>query len=65
MDTEKAIREEIKKQLSNVTIKNAPKIFKKIQTKDGYQEIEARIIIMVVNDGITPSACIPQIESEL
>ncbi len=65
MNIEKALRQEIKEQLERVNSKNAPKIYKKIQTQDGYQEIEAKIIIMVVNDGITPSACIPQIESEL
>lgn len=65
MSTEEILRKEIKEQLENVNSKNAPKIYKRIQKQDGYQEIEARIIIMIVNDGITPSACIPQIESEL
>ena len=65
MSTEQELRNEIKEQLERVNSKNAPKIHKRIQTQGGYQEIEARIIIMIVNDGITPSACIPQIESEL
>jgi len=62
---EDQLRLEIAKQLKKVKQKNAPRIFKKLKAKGGYLEIENRIIQMVVRDGITPSACIPQIEVEL
>lgn len=49
----------------NINPTNTPKIAEIIITQEGYCEIEAKIIKMVINDGITPSACIPHIESEL
>jgi len=63
--TEQGLRAEIQAQLKRVNSKNAPKINQTIQTPQGYHEIETKVILMVINDGITPSACIPQIESEL
>ena len=63
--TEIKLRKEIHKQLRKVTQKNAPGIAALISTQKGYAEIENRIIKMVAKDGITPSACIPHIESEL
>ena len=65
MNTEQELRHEIILQLNKVNSKNAPKMYKKLQTKSGYTEIESKIILMVVNEGLTPSACIPHIESEL
>ncbi len=62
---------ELRKEIYNVFYqisknpKNTPKIAEIIITQEGYCEIEAKIIKMVINDGITPSACIPHIESEL
>ena len=63
--TEDKLRLEIAKQLKKVNTKNAPRIYEKLKTKAGHLDMEARIIKMVINDGITPSACIPQIEIEL
>ena len=65
MNLEKLLRKEIHEQLNRVNKKNAPKIYHKLKTKEGYNEIETKIILMVANDSITPSACIPHIESEL
>lgn len=62
---EHQLRKEILEQLQKVTKSNAPKIYSKIQSETGYREMEQRIIIMVANERITPSAAIPQIESEM
>ena len=62
---EQQLREEILKQLGRVNKKNCPKIHRLIQTREGYASVEERIINMVASEGITPSACIPQIEVEL
>ena len=65
------VAKELRKEIYNVFLqinknpKNTPKIFEIIITQEGYCEIEAKVIKMVINDGITPSACIPHIESEL
>lgn len=64
-DIEQALRAEIQTQLKKVNKSNTPKIHAFIQDKSGYLEIEKRIILMVIQDNITPSACIPQIEVEL
>lgn len=65
MKTEKKIRTEIYQLLEKVTKANCPKIFEMLLTTDGYQAIEHKIINMIVSEHISPSACIPQIESEL
>ncbi len=62
---EQQLRHEIFEQLSNVTVSNAPKVFRLIQSESGYRNVEQRIINLVIRDRITPSACIPQIENEL
>lgn len=64
---EKRLRQEVFQQLQKVNknIHLTPKIHKLIQTEKGYSWVERRIINMMINDGITASACIPQIESEL
>ncbi len=61
---EKELRDEILKQLKKVSKKSCPNIYQRIQ-EGAYRQIEEMIINMVINDHITPSACIPQIESEL
>lgn len=64
---EKRLRKEVFDQLQKVN-KNkmlTPKIYDLIQTEKGYAWVEQRIISMVIRDGITISACIPQIETEL
>jgi hypothetical protein len=62
---EQQLRAAVYTALKSVTQKSAPKVFERIQTENGYAQIENMIINMVVNDRITPSACIGQIESEL
>ncbi len=62
---EDVLRKEIAFQLKKAHKKNTPRIFDKLKSNQGYMEIEKRIIEMVIEDGITPSACIPQIELEL
>lgn len=62
---EEELRTEILRQLRKVDDQNAPHIFKLIQTEAGYREVENRIIYMVAQEHITPSACIPHIENEL
>ena len=64
---EKRLREEILSQLNKVNKnkKLTPEIYNLIQNKNGYSWIEKRIIQMMISDGITASACVPQIESEL
>ena len=64
---EHRIREEILIQLRKVNEipKLTPEVYKLIQEKNGYAWVEKRIIQMMIDDGITVSATIPQIESEL
>ncbi len=64
---EKELRQEVFNNLQKVN-KNkmlTPKIYDLIQSKNGYEWVERRIINMVINDNITISSCIPHIESEL
>ena len=62
-----ALRKEIFSLLKGITknSKNTPRIAEIIKSQEGYDEIEAKIIKMLIHDGITASACIPHIESEL
>lgn len=62
---EQQLRQEINLQLKKVNFGNAPKMHERLKTSSGYDEIEHRIIMMVIKDKITPSSCIPHIESEL
>ena len=64
-DTTKKLRAEILAQLKKVNADNAPMIHEAIATEQGYVAIEKRIIDMVLNEGLTPSACIPHIEGSL
>jgi hypothetical protein len=62
---EKQLRDEIHRVLQNVDTSNAPRIHSAIKTERGYKQIEARIINMVIDDQLTPSACIPHLERQL
>jgi DNA repair protein RadC len=64
---ENRVRQEVLLQLQKVQRNKelTPNIYKLIQQKNGYAWMENRIINMMINDGITASSCIPQIESEL
>lgn len=59
------LRGEVLAQLKEITIRECPEIYKEIRTPQGYANIERRVITMVCADGITPSAAIGQIESQL
>jgi hypothetical protein len=61
---EHELRTEIMAQFKRVTPHNAPNVWKLIQTESGYRDMENRMIRMVATEGLTPSACIPHIESE-
>lgn len=65
MDTEQRLRETILKELENINNVAFPKIYAKIQTKDGYLGVEKLIINSVIDDEISPSAAIAHLESEL
>jgi hypothetical protein len=62
---ERELREEILRQLKRVTKANSPKIWERIQTKEGYSKLEEQIIYRVVNQHLVPAAIIPQMETEL
>jgi hypothetical protein len=64
-EIEQQLRTEIMAQLKRVTSQNAPNVWKLIQTESGYRDMENSIVRMVAVEGLTPSACIPQIENEL
>lgn len=64
-NVEKQLRTEILNALRNVNADNCPNLWKRIQTRQGYAQVEEMIINMVINDNIAPSSCIPQLESEL
>jgi len=64
MATETQVREAIKKALKNVSIGNSPEVYKRIQSKIGYQAMEAKIIKKMLAENMVPSEAIPQIEQE-
>lgn len=59
------LRKEVLAQLKEITPRECPEIYKEIRTPRGYANIERRVIAMVCADGITPSAALGQIESQL
>lgn len=61
----KAVRNDIKNALQQVTKTNAPMVYNAIQTELGYKNLEDRIINMMIDDNMTASACIPHLENEL
>jgi hypothetical protein len=62
---EKQLRAAIFEQLKTVNQKNAPFVFEMIQNEQGYKNIEERIIVKMVNQNLSISASIGQIEQEL
>ena len=64
---EHRLREEILYQLKKVQQNPTltPGLYKAIQNEKGYAWAERRIIQMMIADGLSASACIPQIESGL
>jgi len=71
MSREDKLRLAIKSTLENVTKTNSPNIYNMIYNKNGkvvsrgYQIVENKIIKKVINDNMSISAAIPQLEMEL
>ena len=59
------LRENIKTALTTVTPTNSPTIYKLIQTELGYKNVEEMIIIKMIQNNFSASACIPHLEREL
>lgn len=58
----KKVRDDIAKALATVIKNNAPTVYEAIQSTNGYKNIEDMIINMMLDNGMTASACIPHIE---
>ena len=56
------LRDNVANVLSSVTSENAPAVFNKIQSTEGYAQIEQMILDMAINEQISLSATIPYIE---
>ncbi len=63
--TENQLRMDIVTELKKVTQGNSPNLWKLLQNQNGFERLEIEIIERVIRDGLTPSAIIPQMESEL
>lgn len=70
MNIEKAIRTDIKNELSKVTKLNSPNVYGMFHEKNGkinikaYNILEAKIINMIIKNNTPAAAVIPLIESE-
>jgi len=64
MNTEQNLRQNILQELKKLTPSNSPFLYKMIQTKQGYNDIEKIIIEKVLHENLPPIAIIPQIESD-
>ncbi len=62
--TEKRLRDTIQRELMRCDRDVTPAICAKTSTKEGYHFVEQTIIDMVISQGITPSACVAQLEME-
>jgi len=71
MSRENELRNAIKNSLTNVSKANSPNIFKLIHNKKGkvlprgYQIVETKVIKKILNNNMSISAAIPQLEMEL
>lgn len=71
MSSEDKLRLAIKSALENVSKANSPNIYKMIYNKNGkvvprgYQIVETKIIKKIINDNMSISSAIPQLEMEL
>jgi hypothetical protein len=61
----KELREQINQALKSVTLNDTPTVYEAIQSNLGYKNIEDRIINTMIDNGVTASAAIPQIERML
>ncbi|MCQ2232034.1 MAG: hypothetical protein MJZ30_09335 [Paludibacteraceae bacterium] len=62
-DLENELRIEINNLLRNVKKDCCPHVYGKLKEKGGYEQLEQQIIEMMATDGITPGACITNIEN--
>lgn len=62
---EEKLRKNIYSELKRVTESNSPFIFAAIQTKEGYAEIEKKIIVTAIREKMPVQAVLPHIENEL
>ena len=63
-DTETRLREAIQRELMRCDRNVTPAVCKRTSTLEGYKYVEDTIINMVIGQGLMPSACIAQLESE-
>ncbi|MEH0157361.1 hypothetical protein V6R21_24830 [Limibacter armeniacum] len=61
----KPLRNHIHTALSQTSPTKAPKVHNLLQTTKGYQNIEQKIIEMMVQEHISATACIPHLEAQL
>jgi proteasome lid subunit RPN8/RPN11 len=64
-EVEKALREEILKQIKKLTPANAPNLYALASSPQGYLEIEEMIVRRVLKEGLPPVSAIPLIEQEM
>ncbi len=58
----KEVRDQIYRELQNVTAKTAENVFDAIQSEEGYKMVEDLIIKMMVNEQLSISGCIPHLD---
>lgn len=61
----KELREQVHQALKSVTFNDTPVVHEAIQSDLGYKNIEDRVINVMIDNGVTASAAIPQIERML
>ncbi|MFZ4426654.1 MAG: JAB domain-containing protein [Saprospiraceae bacterium] len=64
-EVEKALREEILKQIKKLTPANAPNLYAIASSPQGYLEAEEMIVRRVLKEGLPPVSAIPLIEQEM
>ena len=64
-EVEKALREEILKQIKKLTPANAPNLYALASSPQGYLEAEEMIVRRVLKEGLPPVSAIPLIEQEM
>ena len=64
-DQSKKLRKHIYAQLKNITESNSPFIYAAIQTKEGYADIEMKIIKTAIREKMPVQAVLPHVENEL
>ena len=64
IDTESRLRQAIQRELMRCDAHVTPAVCSRTKTLDGYRDVEDTIINMVIKQGLMPSACIAQLESD-